>query len=177
MVALFVLESCEREVVEPDGAGGFGGELRGTGGELSSASGGRASGNGNGGRPAGIGGDLSGGGEGGALPSSGGTGEMPVQTGGGASALRDYLPCDVEYILVARCQACHSSGPINQEPYLQTWAQVRLQGRTIVDVVSKDLMPMLPPPLTAEQKQVLFDWIEAGSLPVKQENPPACDWR
>lgn len=86
----------------------------------------------------------------------------------------DYLPCDVEVILAARCRVCHSRTSVGEQPLLDTYAQVRAEAPWIVDTVLDDFMPQLPPPLTDTQKATLVDWLEAGTPAVRQMAAPVC---
>lgn len=88
--------------------------------------------------------------------------------------LFDYLPCDVEVILAARCRVCHSRTSVGEEPLLDTYAQVRAEAPWIVESVVEDFMPLLPPPLTDEQKATLADWLESGTPAVRQSAAPKC---
>lgn len=88
--------------------------------------------------------------------------------------LRNYLPCDVERITAERCRACHSRRGNAVEPLLETWAQVSTEANTLLESVLDDFMPLLPPPLSVEQKAVLSTWIAAGAPPVERTSPPDC---
>jgi hypothetical protein len=88
--------------------------------------------------------------------------------------LVDYLPCDVEVILAARCRVCHSRTSVGEGPLLDTYAQVRAEAPWVVDAVLEDFMPQLPPPLTEAQKATLVDWLEAGTPAVRQMAAPLC---
>lgn len=88
--------------------------------------------------------------------------------------LFDYLPCDVEVIVAARCRVCHSRTSVGEEPLLDTYAQVRAEAPWVVEAVLEDFMPLLPPPLTDEEKATFVDWLESGTPAVRQSTPPRC---
>lgn len=87
---------------------------------------------------------------------------------------RDYLPCDIELIIASRCRVCHGQSGNGQEPLLDTWGEVSSQAELIVEVVLDDYMPMLPPPLTEEQKASLEAWAATGAPPVRRPIAPVC---
>jgi hypothetical protein len=89
--------------------------------------------------------------------------------------VRNYLPCPVERIVEERCRVCHSTDGLGEEPLLESWAQVASQSDIVLEAVMDDFMPLLPPPLTPEQKEALREWVEGGSLPVPQTTAPDCN--
>jgi hypothetical protein len=88
--------------------------------------------------------------------------------------LKNYLPCDIERIIASRCRVCHSQAGNAQAPLLDTWGDVSAEADLILEVVLEDYMPMLPPPLTEEQKASLETWVISGAQPVKQSSAPTC---
>lgn len=130
---------------------------------------------------------------GGAMPASGasssGTGGSVGDSGGernGAGGradgsggkppvlLKNYLPCEVELIIGPRCRNCHTPGRVGQEPFFDSYAQVRAERASILDVISDDFMPMLPPALTEEQKDALKTWVDDGAPPLSLSAAPDC---
>lgn len=96
------------------------------------------------------------------------------ETPSGPPPLLNCLPWDVERIIAGRCRLCHSRLTDGQQPLLDTWAQVSSKAELVLNAVSRDIMPLLPPPLTPDQKQVLTDWIDQGAPPVTQDPAPNC---
>lgn len=135
------------------------------GGDLGAEAGGNQSG----GNMSGVGGGAGGG------AASGGTasGGAP-ESSGGAPQIRAYLPCDVERIIEDPCRMCHSAQTLGQEPLFDTFGQVSGDAQLIVDVLVDDYMPYGLPPLSADQKSVINNWVNAGSQPVLADEPPDC---
>jgi hypothetical protein len=85
------------------------------------------------------------------------------------------LPCDVEQLLVTRCQSCHGTTPTFGTPMsLVTYTDLMAPApgdatRTVADVALERMQsadkPMPPPnatPATADEIAVLQNWIKAG---------------
>lgn len=80
-----------------------------------------------------------------------------------------HLPCDVEAVLKAKCHSCHSSPPTNGAPFpLLTQADflapyfastVRVQA---IAAIRDDVMPLNGPPLPANEKELMLNWLDAG---------------
>jgi hypothetical protein len=100
------------------------------------------------------------------------------------------IPCDVQEVLVAKCQRCHGDPLQNGAPFpLITLEQVHMRyGDSpssmaiytyIAPAVESGFMPLMsasvmPPvvPLTDEEKTILLDWVDAGAAGV--EGPASC---
>jgi hypothetical protein len=97
------------------------------------------------------------------------------------------LPCDVEAILVAKCQRCHSDPPQHAAPFkLTTWedTQASYAGKPVHErmhsAVDKGQMPYMgfldidPPvePLTPDEKSRLLEWLTACAPPVESAACP-----
>jgi hypothetical protein len=85
------------------------------------------------------------------------------------------LPCDVEQVLVDKCQRCHSNPPAPGVPiplvtYEDTQVPFPAQNnepvwQVIGDVIELDAMPVQPPFLTAGERGTLLAWVDAGAPP------------
>lgn len=117
--------------------------------------------------------------------SDGGTNSEAVGSdgagGNGSSSVLDY--CDVEPILVAKCQRCHGDPTENGAPFaLLSYAD--LQGPSnkprfskIQHALDTEFMPptwleVEPPvePLTCDEKLTLLTWLENGDPPASGSN-------
>lgn len=110
-----------------------------------------------------------GGGTGGATTSSaGGTGGAGGMMCTGDPQSGD-IPCDVNAILVAKCQNCHEAEHLNGAP-IDLFACERFHEidcddqktrfQKTRDYVASDFMP-IGDDLTADEKQTLLDWLDA----------------
>lgn len=96
----------------------------------------------------------------------------------GVDAGPPHVPCDVEAVLKAKCQACHSSPPANGAPFpLLTQADFLAPyfsstvRETAIVAIRDDIMPLNGPPLPAGEKQLLLGWLDAG-VPLSSEQCP-----
>lgn len=87
-----------------------------------------------------------------------------------------HIPCEVDALLTARCRSCHTDPPTQDAPFpLLTQADFQrpFAGSTVaeraVGAVESDFMPLNRPPLNAEQKTLLFGWLDAG-VPLSTAN-------
>lgn len=116
-------------------------------------------------------------GEGGATSSSSG----PGGAGGGApfdcmldpSCVPDMagpadgiLPCDVEQVLVDKCQRCHQDPPLMNAPFpLVTYGDTQELYFTQVtfaamrSAISSTFMPLNPPDLTPAERETMLTWL------------------
>jgi hypothetical protein len=131
-------------------------------------------------------------------PSAGADSEDPVGEGGsaagGSSAGQPgaggigspHFPCEVEDVIVAKCQRCHNDPQENDAPFpLLTWEDTRrsyglvLVYEAMLPAIETDFMPLTqldlePPvePLTPGEKALLLDWLQSDAPAVLG---PACD--
>jgi hypothetical protein len=190
--ALLVLGvACEEQPPEQEpgtGGGGFLGGLFGggtTGG--GSAAGGVAGGGSAAGGSTSIGGTAGGGTQGGLFGgifgggTEGGTAAGGVQGGGAAGGVAggggtgNGLPCDVNAILLAKCQTCHGNPLMSGPMPLITWNDLQAtspvySGVKIAERVKARIhntaSPMPPatrPQLTAQELAVLDAYLDAGA--------------
>jgi len=78
-----------------------------------------------------------------------------------------------EFILKPKCYSCHSPpGTSRQKPDLTTYTKIMSSGTIIKNQpqssalytdVRDELMPKSGTPLSAQQKQAIFDWIASGA--------------
>ena len=68
-----------------------------------------------------------------------------------------------------RCRVCHGSPPTNGAPFsLLTADDFRAPyagstvGERAVGALGSDFMPLNGPPLSAAQKTVMYEWLDAG---------------
>jgi hypothetical protein len=99
---------------------------------------------------------------------------------GGTADAGQYIPCDVEAVLKAKCHVCHTDPPQMDAPRplltYQNIAPVRMLMEMYVKI---DFMPYIPPgatqapngPLSAAQKATLLDWLAMGGLPSPTKCP------
>ena len=87
-----------------------------------------------------------------------------------------HIPCEVDALLTARCRSCPTDPPTQDAPFsLLTQADFQrpFAGSTVaeraVGAVESDFMPLNRPPLNAEQKTLLFGWLDAG-VPLSTAN-------
>lgn len=88
-----------------------------------------------------------------------------------AAAATPTFTHDVAPLVYQNCMACHRPGEVGPFP-LTNYAQVKRKARNILKVIDAGVMPPWPAKshgeflnervLTAEQKQTLRDWIQAG---------------
>jgi hypothetical protein len=85
-------------------------------------------------------------------------------------AIGNYLPCDVETVLKAKCQSCHAATPLYGAPLpLMTYddTQVPYKGlsawRSMKTAVENGKMPQ-GTTLTVQEKKTLVDWFDRGAL-------------
>ncbi|HEY6557800.1 MAG TPA: hypothetical protein VI072_11020 [Polyangiaceae bacterium] len=85
-------------------------------------------------------------------------------------AIGNYLPCNVETVLKAKCQSCHAATPLYGAPLpLMTYddTQVPYKGlsawRSMKDAVESETMPQ-GTKLDAAEKKTLMDWFALGAL-------------
>lgn len=101
--------------------------------------------------------------------------------GSSSTALETLLPCDVQTLLQDKCGECHSATPLYGAPMsLTTWDDFQASAgkSSIVDTSGLKMfqammqrvddvqhpMPQKPyPMLTAQERQVLQSWIDAGT--------------
>jgi hypothetical protein len=100
--------------------------------------------------------------------------------GGGSDSGIPHFPCEVEDVIVAKCQRCHGDPPENDAPFpLLTWDDTRrpygalLVYEAMLPAIETDFMPLTqlelePPvePLTPQEKTLLLDWLEDEAPPV-----------
>jgi len=120
-------------------------------------------------------------GEGGSAEGGSSTG----QPGAGGSAT-PHFPCEVEDVIVAKCQRCHDDPQLNGAPFpLLVWEDTRrpyglvLVYEAMLPAIETDFMPLtqldLEPPvesLTPDEKELMLDWLRSGAPAVLG---PACD--
>ncbi len=110
--------------------------------------------------------------------------------GGGAGGTGDAagLPCDVQKLLRARCQSCHSAPPVEGAAIsLLSYADLsaRSKNEPAVSVAARclkrmkdSLRPMPPAPanaLTISEMTPLQTWLDAGAPPVECDETPSDD--
>jgi hypothetical protein len=85
-------------------------------------------------------------------------------------AIGNYLPCDVETVLKAKCQSCHAATPLYGAPiplmtYEDTQATYKSLSawRAMKDSVESGKMPQ-GTTLTAQEKKTLADWFAMGAV-------------
>ena len=85
--------------------------------------------------------------------------DMPGPTSG-------ILPCDVEQVLVDKCQRCHQNPPQNNAPFpLVTYADTQVLYFSTVtfaamrSAISTNFMPLTPPDLTLEERETIMKWL------------------
>jgi hypothetical protein len=93
--------------------------------------------------------------------------------GGGAGSTRTGLPCDVDAVLKARCQTCHSSpAKFGASAPLVTWDDLQRphNGKKVYELlaarVHAESAPMPPSPqprLDAKELATVDSWIKAGA--------------
>lgn len=118
--------------------------------------------------PPGFGDDLAAAGGPGARGGTAGAGMPPGSSAGGA---KNGLPCDVDAVLKARCQACHGDSPsAGASAKLVTWDDLHAPyaGKKITEAVRErvhaETRPMPPAArLTASELAVIDAWVEAGA--------------
>jgi hypothetical protein len=94
---------------------------------------------------------------------------VPVYPSGGTGAVmaNDGLSCDVRAILKKSCSMCHGATPLFGASFsLLTASDVREHGPKIRERIADDQKPMPQPPnprLTAEERAVLTQYIDAGA--------------
>lgn len=89
-----------------------------------------------------------------------------------------HLPCDVQAVLSARCWRCHSAPPtqgapfslLTQDDFLAPYAGSTVRERAI-GALESDFMPLGGPPLSAADKAVMIEWLDAG-VPLSTTNCP-----
>jgi len=108
------------------------------------------------------------------------TGALPAVDGGAhtgdSGSVNAGLPCDVEQLLVTRCQSCHGSTPLPPSPMsLVTYADLmkpaiiapsRSMAQESVIRMQGSTLPMPPAPMapaTPAEIAVLQNWINAGA--------------
>ena len=96
----------------------------------------------------------------------------------GVDAGPPHIPCDVEAILKTRCRGCHGAPPSGGAPFSLLTANDFLApyaGSTVRErafgALESDFMPLNGPPLSAPQKTVMYEWLDAG-VPVSSTNCP-----
>ena len=108
------------------------------------------------------------------------------QTDGGGDVTVDLTWCDVEPILEARCQRCHTDPPQNGAPFpLLTYADTQAgdspqRYEQMGAAISADFMPpqwlAVDPPVEAlpcSEKHTLLEWVNQGAPP-PPEGDEAC---
>ena len=148
-----------------------------------------------------VGGPLPDGGDasGGSAGSSGGSAGSAGSAGAAGDAAADAnpcpaidpsivnpaFPCEIEAIIVAKCQRCHTDPPENGAPFpLLTWQDTQEEyfltpiWKRMHNAVSTGFMPFValpldPPvePLTPQEKETLLEWLECA-LPVEAQTCP-----
>jgi uncharacterized membrane protein len=86
------------------------------------------------------------------------------------------LPCEVERVLRARCQECHTAPPKNGAPFpLLTYANTQADyfGKPIYErmrvAIDTDFMPLAPrEKLSDADRAVMLEWIDAGAPPADE---------
>jgi uncharacterized membrane protein len=88
----------------------------------------------------------------------------------------DKLPCDVEDVLVAKCQSCHSAqptpptpmplmtyadtqAPAPSNPGEQVWERIRVR----IESSGNPMPPLHAQALTDSERQVLRAWLSQGA--------------
>jgi hypothetical protein len=103
----------------------------------------------------------------------------PPGDGGGADAAQ-YIPCDVEAVLKAKCHVCHTDPPQMGAPRpLLTYQNIAPVRDLMESYLKMDFMPYVPPgasgppngPLSPTQKATLLDWLAMGGLPSTMKCP------
>ncbi|MET0282922.1 MAG: hypothetical protein ABW352_00570 [Polyangiales bacterium] len=104
--------------------------------------------------------------------------EAPIseQDAGGGGASDSGLPCAVQSVLAERCWTCHDQVPQFGAPVsLSNFEQLHAQSprakvpyyQAVADRIQPGELPAMPPagqpPLSAEQRATLLDWIAAGA--------------
>ena len=85
------------------------------------------------------------------------------------------LPCEIEQILVDKCQRCHMSPPEMGAPFpLMEYADTQADylGGPIFQkmhgAIKIDFMPLTPPKLTATEKTTITEWLCACAPPAPE---------
>jgi hypothetical protein len=95
-------------------------------------------------------------------------------------AVGEFIPCDVEAVLKAKCHVCHTDPPLMCAPRPLLTYQNIAPVRMLMEMYLKiDFMPYVPPgaagppngPLSPAQKATLLDWLAKGGLPAPQKCP------
>ncbi len=115
-------------------------------------------------------------------------GPGPKEASNGAPTAARRLPCDVDAILSARCQTCHSNPPkFGASAPLVTWDDLQKAGpggKKVLDLlpsrIRDDQRPMPPSPqprLTEKELATVDGWVKAGAPPSTAtcSNAPAPD--
>ena len=76
------------------------------------------------------------------------------------------LPCDVEQVLVDKCQRCHQNPPLMNAPFpLVTYGDTQALYFTQVrfaamkSAVASTFMPLTPPDLTPAERETMLTWL------------------
>jgi hypothetical protein len=94
--------------------------------------------------------------------------------GGAPDGVAEYIPCDVEAVLKAKCHVCHTDPPQMDAPRpLLTYQNIAPVRNLMEMYLKNNFMPYTPPgasgppngPLSAAQKATLLDWLAMGGLP------------
>jgi hypothetical protein len=97
-----------------------------------------------------------------------------------AGAAAEYIPCDVEAVLKAKCHVCHTDPPQMGAPrHLLTYQNIAPVRDLMQSYVKSGFMPYVPEgasgppngPLSADQKATLLDWLAMGGLPATMKCP------
>lgn len=98
---------------------------------------------------------------------AGSAGTLSVGGGGGGGVANATLPCDVQAVLRARCQACHTKPTAGGAPMpLLLWSDVKKYAGEIDDKVkSGDMPPSSSPALSASQFETLVAYLAADTPP------------
>jgi hypothetical protein len=105
------------------------------------------------------------------------SGSLGGQPAGGSGSGAPHFPCDVEDVIVAKCQRCHQDPPQNGAPFpLLTWEDTRrphglvLVFEAMLPAIETDFMPLTqlelePPvePLEPEEKELMLEWLSSGA--------------
>jgi hypothetical protein len=98
----------------------------------------------------------------------------------GDAPAAEYIPCDVEAVLKAKCHVCHTDPPQMGAPRpLLTYQNIAPVRDLMQSYLKSGFMPYVPEgasgppngPLSAAQKATLLDWLAMGGLPATMKCP------
>jgi hypothetical protein len=110
-------------------------------------------------------------------PTGGGGGATSANGGGGAGGATcpadpqtGDIPCEVNAVLEAKCLSCHNADHLGGAPidllacerfHELDCGQTKLRSQVARDYVAAGTMPVGMVDLTADEKQILLDWLDA----------------